>query len=539
MRTKSGNQSKSNYFGLRVARIGSQTLFLGLFFFLFVKTDYTGSDTIEYAVNIIFRLDPLLAICTILAGKIVIALMAPALITLLASLVFGRAFCGWFCPVGTMLDGARHLGIRSITKNRQTRYPHLALLILLFVVVSSLLNFPVAGYLDPFSILVRALAQSLYPAINALMVSFFSFTYASAPPSVNLVTEPLYSFLKLTVLPFDQKHFDLALLSFMMFASLFFLELVHRRFFCRNICPLGALIGLVSRLSILQVNGGDVDCGKCHHCVKICRMGAIDDTRNIRMGSCSLCMDCFEQCPRQIIDFKRKKFSSGNHEISLSRRKFIGTLAVGAMVPPILKARTTDHLAQANLVRPPGAREEHDFISRCVRCAECIQVCIGNALQPTFLQSGIEGIFTPRLVARSGYCEFNCTLCGQVCPTGAIMELTLEQKHKTKIGHAWFDKDICLPYAKGIPCIVCEEHCPTPDKAIRFRMADVHDDQGRKIRVKQPYVVDSLCIGCGICETKCPVPGRAAIYITSAGEHRDEDNILPVSGEQQSGSSPY
>jgi ferredoxin len=200
------------------------------------------------------------------------------------------------------------------------------------------------------------------------------------------------------------------------------------------------------------------------------------------------------------------------------------------MVPPILSIRNPDHLERALLIRPPGARAEREFVSRCVRCAECIQVCIGNALQPSFLQSGIEGIFTPRLVARSGYCEFNCTLCGQVCPTGAIRELTLEEKHRTKIGHAWFDRTTCLPYAKGIPCIVCEEHCPTPDKAIKFMTAEVFDDQGRNVRVKQPYVVDSLCIGCGICETKCPLPGRAAIYVTSGGEDRDKDNILPVSG---------
>lgn len=524
---------------MKVARISSQTFFLGLFLFLFIKTDYTGFDTIEYAVNILFRIDPLLALCTMLAGKVIIALMAPALIILLVSLIFGRGFCGWFCPVGTMLDGAHHLLGRRKKKNKPTRYPHLALTILFFIVVSSLLNFPVVGYLDPFSILVRAFSQSLYPAFNSLAVSFFSFTYESAPPAVNLVTEPLYSLLKQSVLPFEQKHYDLALLSFMMFAALFLLEFVQRRFFCRNICPLGALIGLVSRLSILRVNGGDSDCGKCRHCSQICRMGAIDDDRNIRMGSCSLCMDCLEQCPRQIIGFKSGFFTPGTNEISLSRRKFIGTLAAGAMVPPILNVRNNNHHERANLIRPPGAREERAFLNRCVRCAECIQVCIGNALQPTFLQSGIEGIFTPRLVARTGYCEFNCTLCGQVCPTGAIKELTLEQKHKTKIGHAWFDKNVCLPYAKGIPCIVCEEHCPTPEKAIRFRLVDVYDDQDRKVRVKQPYVVDSLCIGCGICETKCPVPGRSAIYITSAGEERDRDSFLPVSGEQGGGSEIY
>lgn len=532
-------RSKGRYFRLRVARICSQTFFLGLFLFLFIKTDYTGSDSIEYAVNILFRIDPLLALCTMLAGKVIIGLMAPALITLLVSIVFGRSFCGWFCPAGTMLDVAHPLLGHGKRRNKPTRFPRLAMIILLFLVISSTLNFPLVGYLDPFSIVVRAFTQSLYPAFNDLAVSFFSFTYESAPPAVNLVTEPLYSLLKETVLPFEQKLYDLVLPSFMMFAALFLLEFVQRRFFCRNICPLGALIGLVSRLSLVKIHGGDTDCGKCRHCSQICRMGAIDEDRNIQMGSCSLCMECMEQCPRQVIGFNSGFLTRGENEVSLSRRQFITTLAAGAMVPPILNVRNMNYPERAKLIRPPGARKESDFLYRCVRCAECIQVCIGNALQPTFLESGIEGIFSPRLVARTGYCEFNCTLCGQVCPTGAIRELTLEQKHTTKIGHAWFDKNICLPYAKGIPCIVCEEHCPTPEKAIRFRQADVRDDQDRQVRVKQPYVVDSLCIGCGICETKCPVPGRSAIYITSAGEDRDEDSILPVSGETGGGTNLY
>ncbi len=524
-----GKVKNKSYSALRIARRCSQLFFLGLFFFLLIKTDYTGSDTIEYAVNILFRIDPLLALCTLLAGKVLIALMAPALLILLLSLLFGRGVCGWFCPVGTMLDGAQRLTGEG-KKDRPTLFPRLAIIILLFIIVSSALNFPLAGYLDPFSILVRAFTQAIYPAFNHLAAAFFSFTYDSAPASVNLVTEPLYSFLKGTVLPFEQKYYDLALLSFMMFAALFIADFTQRRFFCRNICPLGALIGLFSRRSLLEISGGDTGCGKCHHCRRICRMGAIDEDRNIRMGSCVLCMDCLVECPRQIIGFTAGAVSGDKNEISLSRRQFIATLAAGAMVPPILTIRNTDHLERSQLIRPPGARVEGEFLSRCVRCAECIQVCIGNALQPSFLQSGIEGIFTPRLVARSGYCEFNCTLCGQVCPTGAIKVLTLEEKHRTKIGHAWFDRSICLPYAKGIPCIVCEEHCPTPDKAIKFITAEVSDDRGQNVRVKQPYVVDSLCIGCGICETKCPVPGRAAVYVTSAGEDRDEDNILPVSG---------
>jgi formate hydrogenlyase subunit 6/NADH:ubiquinone oxidoreductase subunit I len=158
-----------------------------------------------------------------------------------------------------------------------------------------------------------------------------------------------------------------------------------------------------------------------------------------------------------------------------------------------------------------------------------MKICIGNALHPTFLESGFEGMFSPVLKARIGYCEFNCTLCGQVCPTGAIRELVLEEKHTLKIGHAWFDKNRCLPHAKGISCIVCEEHCPTPEKAIRFRETEFLNDTGKKVVIRQPYIVDSLCIGCGICENKCPLPGRAAVYITSAGEVRHPGSSLPLS----------
>ena len=136
MTTRPKNASKRRYSGLKVARISSQTFFLGLFLFLFIKTDYTGFDTIEYAVNILFRIDPLLALCTMLAGKVIIALMAPALIILLVSLIFGRGFCGWFCPVGTMLDGAHHVLGRRKKGNKPTRFPRLALIILLFIVVS-------------------------------------------------------------------------------------------------------------------------------------------------------------------------------------------------------------------------------------------------------------------------------------------------------------------------------------------------------------------------------------------------------------------
>jgi ferredoxin len=197
-------------------------------------------------------------------------------------------------------------------------------------------------------------------------------------------------------------------------------------------------------------------------------------------------------------------------------------------------------LAQANsrnaaLVRPPGSLEEKEFLKRCVKCGECMKVCITNGLQPTLLEAGLEGIWSPLLVPRIGYCEYRCTLCGQVCPTGAIKRLTLPEKAKTKIGLAMIDKGRCLPWAHARPCIVCEEVCPTPKKAIWFEEVTVRNRAGKPVRVMQPHVDLELCIGCGICETKCPVLGRPAIYVTSIGESRSKENQLLLTSDQEGG----
>jgi MauM/NapG family ferredoxin protein len=256
-------------------------------------------------------------------------------------------------------------------------------------------------------------------------------------------------------------------------------------------------------------------------------MGAIDENRRIDMSTCNLCGECAVKCPRQIIGFTYGGIRQGPLPTSLSRRHFLGAVAAGVMLPSLKGADVLARKDDPLLIRPPGALPEKEFLGRCVRCGECLQVCIGNALQPAFLEAGLDGIFTPKLVARTGYCEFNCTLCGQVCPTGAISVLTKAEKHRVKIGNAWFDRNRCLPYAKGIPCIVCEEHCPTAEKAIRFRMAEVYTADGTLVTVKQPYVDDDLCIGCGICENKCPLPGHSAIIVTNANEDRNPGKKLP------------
>ncbi len=145
-----------------------------------------------------------------------------------------------------------------------------------------------------------------------------------------------------------------------------------------------------------------------------------------------------------------------------------------------------------------------------------MMVCPTGGLQPDLAMGGLESIYSPVLVPRIGYCEYLCTLCGQVCPTQAIKKLTVTEKMETVIGKAYFETDRCLPWAHNINCMVCEEHCPTSDKAIKFHDGVAGEQPSRDgSPLKKPYVIYDLCVGCGICETKCPVAGRSAIIVTS------------------------
>jgi ferredoxin len=176
------------------------------------------------------------------------------------------------------------------------------------------------------------------------------------------------------------------------------------------------------------------------------------------------------------------------------------------------------------LIRPPGAVSEDEFLERCVRCGECMKVCPTNVIQPTFLEAGLEGIWSPVVKTGMSYCEYKCKMCMEVCPTEAIVNMTLGDKQKVKIGLAHIDVNRCLPYAYARPCQVCEEHCPLPEKAIWLEEVTVTNASGNRLTVKQPHVNAELCIGCGICENKCPVSDDAAIRVTSVGETRHFKN---------------
>ena len=243
---------------------------------------------------------------------------------------------------------------------------------------------------------------------------------------------------------------------------------------------------------------------------------------------CNLCMNCLDYCPESITGFKWGRPKGSGALVDISRRKVLAAGALGVCLPVLSRTHANIRLPDNDKIRPPGALDETDFLAICLRCGECMKVCITQGLQPLGLDRGIEAMFTPVLVPRIGYCEFNCTLCSSVCPTHAIAPLPKKEKQAQVMGKAFFDKNRCLPWAEKKECIVCEEHCPVHDKAIKFDRVRETDTGGRAVNLKQPYVVSERCIGCGICEYVCPVPGEAAVRVV--GRDSPGENKISPSG---------
>lgn len=511
---------------LRTARRLTQLFFLLLFLVLFRLTDYGGTDAVPYAVNLFFRWDPLAGISVVLSSKSLnaLAFFLPAFIIVAVTILLGRVFCGWLCPMGTLLDLMAR--VLPSPAGRYGQVSHFKYLLLVLLLVSSAFSLQLVGFLDPFSLLVRGLTCSIDPGLMYAASLIFDGLYATMPEALSDHSDRLYALLRDSVLPYKQSYFYLATLSGTMLVLVFVLELLGRRFWCRNLCPLGALLALSARFSTYRRNPAQA-CRNCSQCAPECRMQAFGEDGAVRHQECILCMDCVDDCLSQPSRFRFMRPFAGA-AVDLNRRDLLTAAAAGLTLPLLSHVDARAKIKPAWLLRPPGAVEEARFLHLCIRCGECMKVCIQNALQPCFLENGYPALFSPRLIPRLGYCEFNCTLCGQVCPTGAIRQLAMTEKHKAVIGVAYFDQNRCLPYADHTPCIVCEEHCPTHDKAIKFQETSVTDHQGKTLRLRRPYVIPELCIGCGICENKCPVAGKAAILVLTADT--DEDGFSTLDG---------
>ncbi len=541
---------------INIRRI-SQVLFFLIFFWLILKTNFEvnfipndlSEIILPYPVSIALEFSPLVALATLLANGTVFKGLLWSLVILIPTIFMGRFFCGWICPLGTLnhwiseirSERMKRKGKKRIESNKYKKYQRIKYYIFLAFIAAALVGTVQVGLFDPLSFLARSLGTVVLPTAHTAANSILSSVKSIGLPPLTGLAQLLYDIISPLLLTFRQAHFHTILTIAFLFIGALVMNRIYTRFWCRGICPLGAMLGIFSRYAIFGLEKNEDKCDNCRLCQVHCQ-GADNPKvgEKWRQAECHLCLNCQSACPNSYLKFKffpnqveSKTNPVGTQSVDISRRKVFLSLGSGLALYPLFRSGD-DFEANTNplLIRPPGSVEEKDFLARCIRCGQCMRVCPNNALHPTFMESGLEGLWSPIMIPKIGYCEPTCTLCGQVCPTGAILELTQKEKVGDKdtppnrIGTAFFDRGRCLPWAMAKPCIVCEEWCPTSPKAIYLNDETVLDSQGKEVQVKRPYIDPNLCTGCGACEYACPVMDKRAVYVTSVGESRSYKNQI-------------
>ena len=568
---------------LHVVRIAVQLAFFTLFLTLLVLTALgTPVAARPWLAQLFLITDPLVLVGMALAGAFTAALLA-GLVVVALSLLAPRAYCGWICPLGTTMDIVDKLLFRKRDRSanvgprlRQVKYGLLVALLVLAV-----FRLGVFGWFDPVCIATRSYGVALYPiadhAVKAGLVAAEESGLRSAGRAYDWAARA-----RLFIRDTDFKKGDTHvayLWSFVFTALLVGIVLAQayqKRFWCRNLCPLGALLGLLGSASPLRPRVSQ-KCTACGACRKRCKTGAFQPKDNDKpyasvVQECVFCYACERDfCPVDAIHIGAGSPTPVRPEPQAcpGRRAFLGAAATSAILGPalLLDQRTRQKDETNPMLRPPGALQpDAEFQATCIRCGACMRACPTSALHPSGVENGIGGLWTPTFVFNIGYCDYYCNvrkedvesgrldrpanLCGIVCPTGAIGKLTHPQKIARKIGTAVFDKSRCLPWARGEECLTCEEQCPLGEKAISHETEEVANldwlkmPQPKRNRYEEldakrrggatltadekaelaamppktrklglPYVLRDRCTGCGTCENVCPVDGAGGIRV--------------------------
>jgi len=532
----------------RISQIVFLLLFLGLLCFSSWSLFPTAGTEIHLRppVRLFFEWDPLVALLNALAGHALYRGLVWCLVILVPTLFLGRFFCGWICPMGSLqhfvgnLPSEAKRGKQRIEANRYKRWQTWKYLVLIAGLFAALFGSAALGWLDPFSLLVRSFGLSILPAVNVVARSVFTPMEASHITAIKATGGLLHSILQVLVLDLRQPHYRQGLVFGLLFLAILAASLRVTRLWCRAICPLGALLGVVSRWSILGLHKDAATCNNCNRCLLDCQ-GGDDPIGGVpwRKAECLMCMNCVGACPHESLQFKLFRNEAEVRSPDLGRRRTITGAVAGAALVPLMRSNVGLGKGRNDrLLRPPGSLDEPEFLSRCIRCGECMKACPNNALHPTLEQAGLEGLWSPTLAPRIGYCEPSCVQCSEVCPTGAIWQITAKEKgwvvgvgaeqqsQPIRLGTAFYDRGRCLPWAMATECIVCEEWCPVSPKAIYVEEAQVVDSAGNVKTLKQPRIDPSRCVGCGACEFACPLQDRPAVYVTSIGESRSPSSQI-------------
>ncbi len=464
--------------------------------------------------DIYLRLDPLLGLSAVLSGREFITRALWSLLLIGSTLIIGRFFCAYVCPLGAMIDFLDPLSWRKKSRSapkKELNWRKVKFYFLILFLGSSAAGLTLAYLLDPLPFLTRFYTFFLYPLVITLINLFLDL--------FRPLTQAL-GWMDLSYKHYTQPVFYMALLTFLIFSGVIVLNRAAPRFWCRYLCPLGALLSLISPLGFFKRRVSP-ECNECLKCVRSCPMGAIEqDPKKIRLAECIQCRTCVKVCPQEAIAFpalpssiRAQQLGGEYSSVDFSRRGFLFSFT-GGLAAAFLADRTpfTPTLGKQQIIRPPGALPESEFLRTCIRCGECMKSCVTNTLQPSFWESGLSGLWTPRMDLRFAACEQSCDVCGKVCPTQAIRSLSLEEKTHAKVGTAILHKERCLVWAQDKLCLICDEICPY--NAIVFRTVEGY---------RRPVVIASKCNGCGFCEQKCPVGGTSAIAVVPDGEIRLKD----------------
>jgi polyferredoxin len=542
------------------ARRVSQTAFFAGFMYFLFQTGFRGSFAAQADAAVRLPLpvegfllaDPFVAAMTLLSTHTVYRGLLWSVGLLALTLVFGRVFCGWICPFGTLhhffgwiLPSTKGRGAHRVEANKTHGYQRIKYYMMYAFLLASIGGSALGGMFDPICVAVRSIGLGVIPASQYVTGRGLGGVQDVHSRALQSGADHTQDFLARTVWQSHQFYFHQTWLILALLVAVLFMNRFIPRFWCRVLCPLGAFLGVFARFALFGMEKDHAKCTDCNLCLVNCQ-GADSPQGGVkwRQDECHMCMNCESACPEDVIKFRfLPNRKSAITKPDLQRRTLLASAAAGAAFIPVTRiADSLDVNYQSRVIRPPGAVEERAFLERCIRCAECMKVCPNNALHPAFLEAGVEGIWTPILIARIGYCEHSCVLCGQVCPTGAIQKITEKEKlgqgvPPVKIGTAFYDHGRCLPWSMQTPCIVCEEFCPTSPKAIWVEEveAPVRDSKPgpngeqpamKTVKLQRPHVDPSLCIGCGACEKVCPVQDQPAVYITSVGESRSKTNVI-------------